>query len=100
MNSWSFRELQRQVAYKTQWEGLPVIHVPPYGTSAKCSICGSKLIPEQNRLLRCPAHGEVDRDVNAAKNILAKGVRFAPVASPCEAMVVSLQQGAKSMEMR
>jgi hypothetical protein len=29
----------------------------------------------------------VDRDVNAARNILARGVRFAPVALPVEAMV-------------
>jgi len=90
MNSWSYAELQRQIEYKAHWEGLPVIYVHPHGTSAKCSVCGSRLarIPEENRQLRCPSCGvTVDRDVNAARNILARGVRFAPIALPTEAMV-------------
>ena len=90
MNSWSFAEFQRQVEYKARWEGLPVVYVRPHGTSAKCSICGSRLarIPEENRQLHCPSCGvTVDRDVNAARNILARGVRFAPFALPIEAMV-------------
>jgi len=90
MNSWSYGELQRQVEYKARWEGLPVIYVHPHGTSAKCSICGSRLarMPEENRQLHCPTCGvTMDRDVNAARNILARGVRFAPFALPIEAMV-------------
>ena len=90
MNSWSFSELQRQIEYKAHWEGLPVIYVHPHGTSAKCSVCGSRLarIPEENRKLKCRTCGvTVDRDVNAARNILARGVRFAPIALPTEAMV-------------
>jgi putative transposase len=90
MNSWSFGELQRQIEYKARWEGLPVIYVYPHGTSAKCSRCGSRMtrIPEENRKLKCPAcEVTVDRDVNAARNILARGVRFAPIAFPIEAMV-------------
>jgi putative transposase len=88
MNSWSYYELQRQIEYKARWEGIPVIYVNPYGTSVKCSICGSKMKPERNRQLKCPSCGfTVDRDVNAARNILARGVRFAPIALPTEAMV-------------
>ena len=90
MNSWSYAELQRQIEYKARWEGLPVIYVHPHGTSAKCSICGSRMarIPEENRTLKCPlCRVSVDRDVNAARNILARGVRFAPIALPVEAMV-------------
>ena len=88
MNSWSYFELQRQIEYKAKWEGLPVIYVPPHGTSSKCSICGHKMMPEENRTLRCPSCGyTVDRDVNAAKNILARGMRFVPIAPASEAMV-------------
>jgi putative transposase len=88
MNSWSFAELQRQIEYKARWEGIPVIYVNPYGTSVKCSICGSRMKPEENRQLKCSSCGfKVDRDVNAARNILARGVRFAPFASASEAMV-------------
>ncbi len=88
MNAWSFAEFQRQIEYKARWEGLPVIYVNPSGTSVKCSICGSRMKPEENRSLKCPSCGfTVDRDVNAARNILARGVRFAPFASASEAMV-------------
>jgi putative transposase len=90
MNSWSYAELQRQIEYKARWEGLPVIYVSPAGTSRKCSMCGSRMarIPEENRLLTCHSCGfRVDRDVNAARNILARGLRFGPVAHPVEAMV-------------
>jgi len=93
LNSWSFAELQRQIEYKARWEGIPVIYVNPQGTSAKCSICGSRMtrIPEENRTLKCPSCGfTVDRDVNAARNILVagmRGLRFSPVAPAIEAMV-------------
>jgi putative transposase len=88
MNSWSYAELQRQIEYKARWEGIPVIYVNPYGTSVKCSICGSRMKPEENRTLKCHSCGfTVDRDVNAARNILARGMRFVPIASASEAMV-------------
>jgi len=88
LNSWSYGELQRQIEYKARWEGLPVIYVHPHGTSARCSKCGSRMIPEESRIVRCAACGlTIDRDVNAARNILARGVRFAPVGPPSEAMV-------------
>src|SRR5208282_6081081 len=93
MNSWSYYELQRQIEYKAHWEGIPVIYVNPYGTSVKCSICGSRMKPEENRKLTCAkCEFTVDRDVNAARNILAGGVRFAPFASASEAMVQEPQR--------
>jgi putative transposase len=101
MNSWSYAELQRQIEYKAKWKGLPVIHVHPHGTSSKCSICGKRMKPEENRMLRCPSCGyTVDRDVNAAKNILARALRFGAVGLTSEAMVTEparVQQSAKSM---
>ncbi len=89
MNSWSFAELQRQIQYKADWNGIPVIYVKPFGTSARCSMCGhNRMLPEENRKLHCPNCGlTVDRDVNAARNILARGLRFKPVGSASEAMV-------------
>jgi putative transposase len=88
MNSWSFGELQRQIQYKANWNGIPVIYVRAHGTSAKCSMCGHHVLPEENRQLHCPnCNLTVDRDVNAARNILARGLRFKPVGSASEAMV-------------
>jgi putative transposase len=89
MNSWNFMELQRQIQYKAEWNGIPVIYVKPYGTSARCSMCGHRsMLPEENRMLHCPRCGlTLGRDVNAARNILARGLRFKPVGSASEAMV-------------
>jgi len=94
MNGWLFREFQRQVEYKARWEGLPVHYVRPFGSSARCSRCGHRLLSEENRKQTCPnCNSRVDRDVNAALNIAAKGARFAPVASPSEAMVAESPTG-------
>jgi putative transposase len=87
MNSWSFSELRRQIEYKAKWEGIPVVYVDAHGTSAKCSKCGDKMFPEENRMLKCSKCGLIiDRDVNAARNILAEGVlRFGTNDPPGEA---------------
>ena len=86
LNSWSFYEFQRQIEYKARWEGIPVAYVAARGTSVKCSICGSRTYPNGQRTLHCPRCDiSVDRDVNAARNILAKGrggVRFTPDGPP------------------
>ena len=86
LNSWSFYELQRQIEYKAKCEGIPVAFVAARGTSANCSICGSKTTeyPNGRRTLYCPRCDiSIDRDVNAARNILAKGgVRFTPDGPP------------------
>ena len=94
LNSWSFAELQRQIQYKADWNGIPVIYVRASGTSAKCSMCGHRVLPEENRQLHCPNCGlTVDRDVNAARNILARGLRFKRVGSAGEAMVQEPEAG-------
>jgi putative transposase len=88
MNSWSFYELQRQIEYKAKWEGVAVIYLSPQKTSSTCAICGSKILECTERQVYCPiCKTFVDRDINAAKNILARGLRFKPVGLTCEAMV-------------
>jgi putative transposase len=88
MNSWSFGELRRQIEYKAKWEGIPVVYVSARGTSAKCSECGDKMFPEENRMLKCSKCGlRIDRDVNAARNIMSEGVpRFGTDGPPGEAI--------------
>ncbi|MDE1830012.1 MAG: transposase [Thaumarchaeota archaeon] len=88
MNSWSFYELQRQVEYKARWLGLPVEYVRAEGTSSKCAVCGSRLVPEEHRKMFCPTcKSIVDRDVNAAHNILLRGTRVVPDGVACEAVM-------------
>ena len=80
MNSWTFREIQRQIEYKARWEGIPFHYVNPRGTSRKCPRCGSLLVKLEGRRLMCPSCNQVaDRDDIAAMNVMACAV---PQARP------------------
>jgi putative transposase len=62
--------------YKAEEAGTRLIRVPPRGTSQTCSGC-SVVVPKilSERTHRCPACGLViDRDTNAARNILRLGL--------------------------
>lgn len=100
MNSWSYYEIQRQIEYKAKWEGIPVEYVDARGTSKYCSICGSTLYPNGQRKLWCPeCKIPMDRDVNAARNILARGLRFGPDALPSERMKQSKDVNSMAVEL-
>ena len=88
LNNWGFYEFQRQLEYKALWLGVPVIFVNPRGTSSVCAVCDSKIIECVNRKVYCLKCGRaVDRDVNAAKNVLARGaLRFGADGQLGEAM--------------
>jgi len=64
------RKLQHFIRYKALWEGVKVIEVNPKGTSSRCSICGSSLEYLNVHYARCPKCGVLDRQLNAAVNIL------------------------------
>jgi len=90
INSWSDYEFARQIEYKARWEGIPVFYVPASGTTARCSICGTRTreIPNEYRMLYCQeCELKYDRDENGAKNTLAKGLlRFGSDGPAAEAM--------------
>lgn len=76
----SFSEIARQLEYKCAMRGGAAVRVGRFYPSSKtCSACGHVLeeLPLSARHWRCPecsaAH---DRDANAAKNILAEGLRI------------------------
>lgn len=76
LNSWSFYELQRQITYKAEWEGIPVNFVDPKRTSQLCPICGGKLQGDRfhrRKLLCINCKKSMDRDVIASMNIAYKG---------------------------
>lgn len=88
LNSWPFHELQRQIIYKATWNGIPTIMVDPSRTSRLCSVCGC-LTRKSRKWLVCHVCGSIlNRHENAARNILARGVRFAPVGVASEAMLL------------
>ena len=75
----SWYELTRQLEYKAKWNGRKYIKIDTfYASSQLCSSCGYKNVEVKNLSVRkwvCPQCGAIhDRDINAAKNILAKGL--------------------------
>ncbi len=73
--AWSrFIEL---LEYKGELHGTHVETVEPRGTTKECSVCGVETAkPIWVREHSCPACGhKEDRDLNAAKNILTRGLR-------------------------
>jgi putative transposase len=73
--SWS--ELRRQLEYKAAWYGREVIAIDRWYPSSKtCSACGAivEKLPLNVREWTCRCGATHDRDVNAAKVILAAGL--------------------------
>ncbi|WP_404816861.1 RNA-guided endonuclease InsQ/TnpB family protein [Streptomyces thermolineatus] len=82
--AWS--EFRSMLEYKARWYGREVIAIDRWFPSSKlCSACGSlrEGMPLNVRVWTCDCGTTHDRDVNAAKNILAVGL----TASVCGAGV-------------
>ena len=73
--AWS--DLRGMLAYKCAWYGRELITVDRwYPSSKRCSACGARRasLPLGVREWACPCGATHDRDVNAARNILAAGL--------------------------
>jgi putative transposase len=74
----SWGELIRQLEYKAAWYGRTLVKIDKwYPSTKRCSDCGHVLesLPLSVRQWICPScHVVHDRDVNAAKNVLAAGL--------------------------
>ena len=74
----SWYEFRTMLEYKCRWYGKQLIIVPPHYTSQECSNCyhnsGKKTLDIREWTCdNCGVHH--DRDINAAKNILTKGLK-------------------------
>lgn len=73
---WS--EFVRQIEYKSLWYGRTLVGIDRwYPSSKRCSECGHTVarMPLKVRQWTCPECGSIhDRDVNAARNVLAAGL--------------------------
>lgn len=78
-----WRKLLTMLQYKAKMYGKVVILVPPKNTTQTCSVCGHVMSGDQKLTLAdrewdCPAcHTHHNRDVNAARNILKRGLEAA-----------------------
>lgn len=77
----SFAEVNRQLAYKCAWRGVPFALVPSTTATAQtCSVCGhveKALADDLRPRWRCPECGTVhDRKGNGAQNVLEEGMRL------------------------
>lgn len=76
----SFGEFARLLEYKCAERGRSLVKIGRFYPSSKtCSVCGHRLdaLPLSVRSWDCPSCGvHHDRDVNAARNILAEGKRI------------------------
>lgn len=71
-------EFVRQLEYKSRWYGRDLVGIDRwYPSSKRCSDCGNtvKSMSLKMREWTCPECGTIhDRDVNAARNVLAAGL--------------------------
>jgi putative transposase len=67
---------QNILSYKAESAGAKVIGVDPKNTSQECSCCG-QMVPKKLsvRVHKCSCGLVLDRDVNAARNILQRGIQ-------------------------
>jgi putative transposase len=103
-------EFRRQLEYKCERAGRRLIILGRWYPSSKtCSACGHLLasLSHSTRTWRCPSCGtRHDRDINAAKNILAAGLAVARdnPGDACGADVrpqgISLRQSAVKQELQ
>ena len=74
----SWGEFARQLEYKSAWAGRTYVEIDRwYPSSKRCSCCGfvKDKLPLNVRSWECPECGAThDRDLNAARNILAAGL--------------------------
>jgi putative transposase len=66
------------LTYKANWNDKEVIHIDRFFPSSKtCNECGwiNNSLTLNDRSWKCKCGKELDRDLNAAKNILNEGLR-------------------------
>ena len=88
--------ITQQLRYKAEWAGVQLIDVDLVNTSRTCSRCRAKNKHKlaEYRAFKCPTYGlEINRDLNAAINILNKGLKAQqggnPPAAPPGAMTAA-----------
>ena len=70
-----FYQFKLRLQYKAALQGKKIVLVKENYTTKTCSFCGTRNDPGCSKIYKCSkCKREVGRDVNAAKNILMKGM--------------------------
>ena len=76
INNLKFYKFKQRLLFKSIERGKKVFEVKEHYTTQTCSFCGSMYKPGLSRVYECKnCEKNIGRDVNAAKNILMKGIR-------------------------
>jgi len=103
VNDVSFGEIARQLTYKCLWKGKELVKADQWFASSKiCNECGNKKdkLSLSERTYKCENCGlEIDRDLNAAKNLAnysptskCEGSKACGDGSSCESNSPSMKQ--------
>jgi putative transposase len=103
-NHWPFAEIKRQIEYKAQWSGVPIIHLTKSetrGTSSLCYQCGERLQSDRAKPRELWCHKcqkWFDRDLVAVMNISRKGwLKFDHSPQKGEACETMVQEPSKEV---
>lgn len=76
--SWAYHQFKEQLTYKAALAGAELLFVDPKDTSTTCSKCGycskNNYSSKPNRMKCRSCQYEVNGDLNAARNILSRGL--------------------------
>jgi putative transposase len=97
--TWS--QFVAQLSYKAERAGCSVVKVNPAGTSQECCECGGVVKKDLSvRVHWCPCGAMLDRDENAARNVLSRALkasREGGSAPPAGRAGVTLVEGSASI---
>jgi putative transposase len=99
----AFGEFKSHVMYKAAWSGKATVCVGRFFASSKtCSACGAvnSQVNRKTRCWSCSCGAEHDRDLNAARNIRAEGLRIYVAAGHADAHVACGAPARPPMEAR
>ncbi len=82
LKGWPFGALRTVILEKAAWDSVPIMFVPPQGTSTSCPKCGSTQVirRKDHHRLECPQCGfQANDDYCAALNIANRGLQLLPI---------------------
>lgn len=88
LSRWSYNQCLARLQSVCEVKGIGYIRVDPSYTSQTCSLCGFvDKTSRKGELFCCTKCGmEMDADINAAKNILMRGVYSPPPVEECHGL--------------